>query len=135
MQYLSLGTNKIQERTVKVKSAEGLDAASLTKLTNDVIKEYSLNWGNCVGVSFDSASVMSGCHGGVATRLQDVNPHLWYVHCYCHKLNLALASTCLEDKDCADCCSLLKDLHNYFSGSVLQQCLNLRMLPCFRNMT
>ena len=68
------GTNMIQELTVRLKSAEGLEAASLTKMNNDVIEEYSLNWGNCVGVSFDCASVMSGCHGGVATRLQDVKP-------------------------------------------------------------
>ena len=61
---------------------------------------------------------MSGCRGGVATLLAQVNPHLWYVHCYCHKLNLALVSSCLERQECADCYVTLKDLHNFFSGSV-----------------
>ena len=48
LRYLNLATNNIQERTLKVKNAEGLDASSLTNIINDVIGEYSLSLENCV---------------------------------------------------------------------------------------
>ena len=44
------------------------------------------------GISFDGASLVSGCRGGVATLLTQLNTHLWHAHCYFHKLNLALVS-------------------------------------------
>ena len=109
---------KIQERTVKVIGTERLDAVTLTNIINDVVAEINLSWECCTGISFDGASVMYGCRGGVATLLTQVNPHLWYVHCYCHKLNFALVSSCLERQECTDCYVTLKDLHNFFSGSV-----------------
>ena len=55
-----------------------------TNIINAVIEELTLSWECCTGISFDGASVMSGCRGGVATLLTQVNPHLWYMHCYCH---------------------------------------------------
>ena len=105
---------KIQERTVKVIGTERLDAVTLTNIFNDVVAEINLSWECCTGISFDGASVMSGCRGGVATLLTKLNPHLWYVHCYFHKLNLGLVSSCLERQESTDCYATLKDLHNFF---------------------
>ena len=120
MRYLK-DEGKISEHTVKVIGADRLDAIALTNIINAVIEELTLSWECCNGISFDGASVMSGCRGGVATVLTQVNPHLWYVHCYCHKLNLALVSSCLERRDCADCYATLQNFTTSFLDQSAQQ--------------
>ena len=43
-----------------------------------------------VAQCYDGASVMSGQHRGVQSRVKDAYPSAHYVHCYAHQLNLIL---------------------------------------------
>lgn len=43
-----------------------------------------------VNCNFDGASVMSGVHGGVRTKMQEKHPAMSFTHCIAHKLELAV---------------------------------------------
>ena len=43
----------------------------------------------CRGQGYDTASTMSGIHGGVQQTLKNINPKALFVPCEHHKLNLA----------------------------------------------
>ena len=46
-----------------------------------------------VGQGYDGASVMSGKHRGVAALIKAEAKLAMYVHCYAHRLNLALVDS------------------------------------------
>ena len=45
---------------------------------------------NCRRQGYDGAAVMRGKHSGLHKKIQDVAPHVYYVHCASHNLYLAL---------------------------------------------
>ena len=64
----------------------------------------------CVGFSFDGASVMSGPKGGVQAILKKYYQNAIFVHCHSHRLNLVLqevSSLCTEVGDCLAMCNKL----------------------------
>ena len=80
---------------------ETLFLANLTrddpKSTADVLfgrlEQYLMDNGlslkSVVGFGSDGASVMTGKHNGVASKLKLANPHCINIHCMAHKFNLA----------------------------------------------
>ena len=42
-----------------------------------------------MGMVFDGASTFSGKKTGVQTRMKKLAPHVLFVHCHCHLLQLA----------------------------------------------
>ena len=63
----------------------------LESLTN---VSLSLNPSNIRGQAYDGAAVMSSEKAGVPAKIKEVSPLAFYTHCYCHCLNLSLASAC-----------------------------------------
>ena len=58
---------------------------------------------------------MLGKVKGVAKRVREVAPHALYVHCYGHRLNLALQDT-LQDNVCIrNELGIIQTLHNFFN--------------------
>ena len=53
----------------------------------------NLDLNNIVGECFDGASNMCGIHDGFATLMKETSPLSIYVHCYSHRLNLALEAS------------------------------------------
>lgn len=53
------------------------------------------------------ASTVAGARGGVATRMQEIEPRAVFMHCYGHALNLSVKDTIMGSaslKDCLDTC-------------------------------
>ena len=66
---------------------------TLFNLIRDTLNDMGLNPENIVGQCFDGASNICGKNKGVATRIQEIAPRATYVHCFGHRLNLALQDT------------------------------------------
>ena len=67
-----------------------LDASALSDHIKECLLKLKLNVTNCVGQSYDGASVMSGKFAGVQSIIRNSSPSAIYVHCMAHRLNLAL---------------------------------------------
>jgi len=54
----------------------------------------SMNSLHIVAQSYDGASVMSGCLGGVQAKIKEKYPNAIYTHCMAHRLNLVVVDMC-----------------------------------------
>ena len=70
-----------------------LTAEGLTKHTFDILEKFQLDPQWIIAQCYDGASVMSGHLSGVQSRVKEVAPHVHYVHCYAHTLNLVLVDS------------------------------------------
>ena len=76
-----------------------LDRATATAIATKLLESLtsvslSLNPSNIRGQAYDGAAVMSSEKAGVQAKIKEVSPLAFYTHCYCHCLNLSLASAC-----------------------------------------
>ena len=101
----------LYERTVvlvdisKAQTAQGIAIA-----IQEILSPIELNPSQCVGFSFDGASVMSGPKGGVQAIFKKYYQNAIFVHCHSHRLNLVLqevSSLCTEVGDCLAMCNKL----------------------------
>lgn len=69
---------------------EAKDAASLTTVILNALKEDKLDVKNLVGIGTDGANVLTGCNRGVYQRLKIHQSELLLVKCVCHSLDLAV---------------------------------------------
>nr|XP_054592247.1 zinc finger MYM-type protein 1 [Nothobranchius furzeri] len=108
----------IHESFIDFMKADSLDAAGLTDLIIKCLEKHGLEYrNNLVGQGYDGATVMSGKHSGVCTRIQEVAKYAFYVHCNAHCLNLVIVDSVKSVSE-ADCFfSLLQKLHSFLSGS------------------
>jgi len=60
---------------------------------------------------------MSGSCSGVQQQLREVSPCAVYIHCYAHKLNLALGDCVKSIQFTCDFCCLLEALYEFISTS------------------
>ena len=74
---------------------------------------------NCVGQGYDGASVVSGHLNGVQKKLPEKTgaSMAYYVHCFCHRLNLVIVDVVKSIKCVADMISLFRSLHLFLSTS------------------
>ena len=59
------------------------------------------------GQCYDGCSTMAGARGGVAAKIQQMEPRVVFTHCYGHALNLGVSDTVKKSiimKDCLDTC-------------------------------
>ena len=62
---------------------------SIYSVVLDWLKKKDLKCNKLVGMSFDGAAIFAGKKSGVQARLKKHAPHSLFVHCHCHKLQLA----------------------------------------------
>lgn len=96
------------------KSTEG---EVLYELIQDAVKELKLDMANIVGEGFDGASNMSGKHNGVAARMKECSPLALYVHCYGHRLNLALQDAMTAVEPLRNALGTINGLYNFLEAS------------------
>lgn len=53
---------------------------------------------NIITQSYNGASVMSGCLGGVQAKIKQLYPFAIYTHCMAHRLNLVVVDMCKNIK-------------------------------------
>ncbi len=82
-----------------------------------------LDLANVVAECFDGASNMSGIHRGLATRMKQSSPLGIFIHCYGHRLNLALQSTLADVEALQNALGTIQTLNNFIEGSTKRQAL------------
>jgi hypothetical protein len=86
-------------------------ADNIFNLIKDALEvEFKLDLQLMVAQSFDGAATMSGNKKGVAKRFKDIIPHSVFVHCYAHKLNLALQDATNQLKYVSDILLIVQNI-------------------------
>lgn len=78
-----------EEHFLGVLHVKEVDAASLTKSLTTFIEEKNLDYRRLVGQGYDGAATFAGCANGVQRRMRTKSAHSMYIHCSCHRLQLA----------------------------------------------
>src|SRR6218665_1344055 len=69
-------------------------AASLLALIQETFKNFCVPITKVVGLGADGASVVASDLNGVNGLMKQLNPYCVFVHCVCHRLNLAVSQAC-----------------------------------------
>src|SRR5215470_9022990 len=81
----------VVERFMAFIDLHAFDANSIKNHIVDFFKSQGLDMKMCIGQAYDGANAMSGGIGGLQKLIQDeIGAFCPYVHCFAHRLNLAL---------------------------------------------
>ena len=86
-------------------------------LAKDAIQSLNFDLNKIVGECFDGASNMCGIHGGLATLMKETSPLSIYVHCYAHRLNLALEGSLSLVQNLKNTLGTIQSLYNFIGGT------------------
>ena len=78
-----------EEHFLDILHVKEVDAASITKSLTSFIGQKNLDYRRLVGQGYDGAATFSGCRSGMQRRLRTHSAHAVYIHCSCHRLQLA----------------------------------------------
>ena len=78
-----------EEHFLDILHVKDVDAASITQALTSFMEEKNLDYRRLVGQSYDGAATFSGCTNGVQRRMRTHSAHALYIHCACHRLQLA----------------------------------------------
>jgi hypothetical protein len=92
-------------------------SAALLEIVQRFLDLHNLFLKNIVGQCYDGAATMSGCTNGLSTLICNLNEKALYIHCYAHKLNLALQDSCSKLRYIRDVIDLANKLHDFVEGS------------------
>ena len=112
-------SGECSEHLLFCKKATGTTAQHLYDIILDAMKSKGVSFLNLVAQSYDGASNMSGCYGGLQALVkQRFGEHVVFVHCYAHCLNLVLSDTASAAIDVISLFGSLEKLYVLFSRSV-----------------
>jgi hypothetical protein len=98
--------------------AKTQNADSIFNLIKSVLEEeLKLDLQLMVAQSFDGSATMAGAKSGVAKRFLEKVPHAVFVHCYAHKLNLALQDGTNQIKSVSDVQLIIKNVSVFVERS------------------
>lgn len=82
--------------------SSGQDANHIVAAIFKCFEKLKINMStlSIVAQSYDGASVMSGCLGGVQAKIKEHYPCALYTHCMTHRLNLVVVDMCKGIKVC-----------------------------------
>ena len=66
------------------------------------LADNGIDMNNCVGQTYDGASVMSGVKNGVAKKIKERAKYAFYTHCFSHRTNLTLVDATKHIKAIGD---------------------------------
>ena len=95
-----------------VKIADG-KAVTVVDAVKEVAATYKFGMGKVVGLGTDGASMMASNLNGVIGLLTNDNPHLVFMKCVCHRLNLAVSQACAGITDMAALQSVLAAVYSF----------------------
>jgi hypothetical protein len=108
----------LREDCLTLAPLDAMHAAYIAGVITDKVESLRLSWEHLVGQAYDGASTMSGCIAGVSTLIKEKAPAAIYVHCWAHKLNLALVAASNREREVFAFFALLEALYVYISGTV-----------------
>ena len=83
------------------------DATSIHSTLIKFLEKKEIKLNKLIGMGFDGAATFSWKHNGVQSLLRQNSPHVLYVHCHCHLLQLACVQAANHTKGIKKTC-----LHN-----------------------
>lgn len=114
-------SGQVRERFLGFLDVLKLDAQSLATALIAYLDENNLSIKNCVGQSYDGASVMSGEFAGVQKFIRDSSNYPCpYVHCYAHRLNLVLVDVAKRVEFVGKIFGLFEAIYSFQSVSTLR---------------
>ena len=78
-----------EEHFLTVLHVKSTDAEAITNTLTPFNSEKNLDYRKLVGQGYDGAATSSGNRTGVKTRMKVHAAHALYIHCSCHRLQLA----------------------------------------------
>lgn len=86
---------KACESLLAIETADDLTAEGLCAVILKALEDYGVDTTKIISQCYDGAAVMSGNKGGIQTLLQTkLGRMIPYVHCFSHRLHLALIELC-----------------------------------------
>ena len=110
-------SGKIFEKVLGTYHLKEQSAEALTDAIQSAAKDNGLEWKLCMAQCYDGASVMSGSFSGVQARIREFAPHVMYIHCLAHRLNLVLISTIKSIAEVNEFFSTVQELYVFLSTS------------------
>lgn len=107
----------IIEALLDMKHVVKSDASSLFDYLADLLQKYDLSMDNVRGQGYDGCSTMSGKYNGLQARVKQVCPSAYFVHCYCHRLNLVVVDTCSRNVTTRNFFGIVEKLYDFIEGS------------------
>ena len=78
-----------EEHFLDILHIEDVDAASITQALTSFMEQRNLDYRRLVGQGYDGAATFCGCRNGVQRRIRTHSVNAVYIHCACHRLQLA----------------------------------------------
>ena len=97
---------QIYEEPIGLVQLPDTKAQSICSVIKDLLIRCSLPLAQCRGQAYDGAANMSGIKNGVQALIKKENPHILYVHCLAHSLNLCIQHT-------AKGCELIRNVMDF----------------------
>ena len=112
-------TNRnISEHLLACQRAMSTTAEDLFGVIFSTLQSKNVSFEKLIAQSYDGASNMSGCYGGLQALIKDqIDPNILYIHCYAHTLNLVLADSAAIAVEVVTLFGNLETLYVLFSRS------------------
>ena len=87
----------VKSYSLGIKPVPSASATNIFGKIEEMFKDDGIPWRNMIAYGSDGANVMRGSKNSVLTRLKNVQPYLYSIHCTCHQLHLCAqgASKCI----------------------------------------
>jgi hypothetical protein len=112
-----LHDGKVEERFLGFFDTASTTGEELAKLIIAVFIKHGFDLKDLVGLGFDGASAMSSQEVGVAARMREKSPLALYVHCFAHRLNLALQKGLKNVPKLRDALGTMNTMYSYIERS------------------
>lgn len=112
----------VRERFFEVVNVNDTNALTLKKEICNVLSRYNLLVENLRGQGYDGASNMRGEWNGLQALFRKDCPYAYYVHCFAHRLQLALVAVSKEVHEVWLFFSKLSSIVNFFGSSFKRHC-------------
>ena len=107
----------IKERAIGTYHMKDLTAEALAQKIIGLLETSSLDIQLCVAQCYDGASVMRGNVRGVQALIRDRVPHVAYIHCHAHRLNLVLVNTLTDIPEMKEFFNIVQTLYTFIANS------------------
>ena len=113
------------EHFMEILPLKKTNAQSIYSVLLDWLKKKDLQCSKLIGMGFDGAATFAGKKSGEQASLKKHTPHTVFVHCHCHKLQLACAKSANSTEGIKHVYTTLTTLWNFFHY-LPKRCQNLK---------
>ena len=113
------------EHFMEIRPLKKTNAQSIYSVLLDFLKKKDLQCSKLKGKDYDGAATFDGKKSGVQARLKKHAPHSVFIHCHCHKLQLACVQSANSTEGIKHVYTTLTTLWKFFHYSP-KRCQNLK---------